>query len=198
MYSLKYEGQVDWSYEGKCKVMKTKLRISMAIVIASVMMVAGGTANAVVTLQEDGSWFVGKGDVQSAFGWDAKTTDANFEKVTFRYTKVEIETVDCITRDKGTVTLHGTVSATSETTRSTEYEIRKSGKRTTQVVTGAVVTRAGTPTTVGSAPDCSTVQGVVDSSSKVTVVTETLFAEIESTLKGKKNILIASIWEHNK
>ncbi len=178
--------------------MNKKLKFAIAVIVASLMFGAGGTANAAVTLQEDGSWFVGKGDVQSAFGWDSKTTDANFEKVTFRYTKVTEETVDCITRDRGTVTLHGTVSATSETTRSTVYEIRKSGKKTTQVVTGAFVTLTGTPSTVGSSPDCSAVEGVVDNSTKVTVVTETLIAEIESTWKGKKNILSASIWQHIK
>jgi hypothetical protein len=178
--------------------MNANSKIAAALLAASLLFGVGGSANAVVSLQEDGSWFVGKGDVQSAFGWDAKTSDTNFEKVTFKYKSVTEETVECVTKDRGSVTLHGTTASTSATERATVYEVRRSGKNSSQVVTGAFVKLSGTPSTVGSSPDCSTVGGVVDNSTKITVRTRTLLAEIEQSIKGKKNVVSAVIWEEIK
>jgi hypothetical protein len=172
--------------------MRLKKRAATGMIAAScVLAFTAATlapASAIVTRGDDGVWFVGKGDVQSLFGWDAKTSDAQFEGVTFTYKKTVTTTVDCITRYRGTVTVHGSITSTDGTQRTTAFDVRK-GKTT---VTGAWVQLFGAPVNTGSEPECE--EGEVDNSSKVTVTKEELFAHtLQAGRKGNTGLIWSEV-----
>jgi hypothetical protein len=58
--------------------------IATVSALAALALVGGVAAAAVTFNPDDGSGFVGKGDVQTAFGWNNKTLQENAESVEFR------------------------------------------------------------------------------------------------------------------
>lgn len=68
-------------------------------------LIVGSTAGAAVTPNYDadgkfdGTGFVGKGDVQDAFGWNNAATKANAGLVSFEYENVTRETKECRNRE---------------------------------------------------------------------------------------------------
>lgn len=152
------------------------------------------TANATV-LRTDSDvtgydWFVGKGDVQSAFGWTAKQSDANFPLVTFTYLKVVDIEYNCQLRDGQIVIDKGTATESSSTARVTAQDTRTSKNgTTTTTVTGAYVSLTGGPT-FSSSGGCS--EGSAVMSTAVRTTTETLTAH--STAAGRNGVSSAVIW----
>jgi len=65
-----------------------------AAVVAAVIS-AGAVDATVIRIDNGNTWTVGKGDVQSLFGWNAKTTDSQFQNVSFRYEKIRHSDVVC-------------------------------------------------------------------------------------------------------
>jgi hypothetical protein len=122
-------------------------------------------------------WFVGKGDVQSAFGWNAKQTDARFDDVTFRY-ELTVETVTrCVDTDKGTYSeVVGSMKEVSETIRTAAVDTRKNKSA---VTTGAFLTKTGTPVRNAHGGDCD--EGFARSSLKETTKSQTLIATYNGT-----------------
>jgi hypothetical protein len=177
-------------------------RFLVAAVAAALVVGAAGTASAIVTYDGD-AWTIGKGDVQSAFGWNAKQTDANFSSVTFEYKKVETTIYDCMNRITGTPTgrvVEGVKTDVSPTVRSTLVETRRNGS---SVVTGATVTRTGTPTgtdVVGTCEDNNDndINGIALRSPRETTTVETLTAKIPDANKGKTNVTEAVMWTETK
>jgi hypothetical protein len=130
-----------------------------------------GAAGAVVIRLDDGNtWTVGKGDVQSLFGWTAQMTDANFAGVIFSYQKQtdtqvtceyfvshdEIETIETpsktITR---TVTVKNAATFQDVSTRLMErqlqYEIKKNSNNN---VVGAKIWPGASSTTTDFSKAC--------------------------------------------
>jgi hypothetical protein len=68
-----------------------------------------GAALAAVTFDPDtGKGFVGKGDVQNAFGWNDKALSTNVGGVSFSYSTTQTHQWDCVTGDRGVVTVQST------------------------------------------------------------------------------------------
>ena len=76
-------------------------KIKMAGLAAG--LAAAGMAFASVTLNDDGTGFVGKGDVQTAFGWNNKAAQDNAKKVSFSFGEVATYSYVCVwTTGEGT------------------------------------------------------------------------------------------------
>jgi len=63
--------------------MRFNKRVWMFVIGAVAALTIGGGAGATVTVNNDGSGFVGKGDVQAAFGWNNAQFQRNAAAVTF-------------------------------------------------------------------------------------------------------------------
>lgn len=86
--------------------MLKKLTILMAVAMTALL--SATAAFAAVTFDPaTGEGFVGKGDVQKAFGWNNATMQANHEDVTFTYVLEESMEQDCASNDRGTFTVVG-------------------------------------------------------------------------------------------
>ncbi len=88
-----------------------KMKIIFGVSAAALMCTA---ANAAVTGDPASGWFVGKGDVQSAFGWNNATLQEEWasDSISFFYnTSVEYEVTCEWTTGKKTHTEVGTISA---------------------------------------------------------------------------------------
>jgi hypothetical protein len=129
-----------------------------AIALLSLLQVA-----AVTQLEADhpsgATWFVGKGDVQSAFGWSAKETDSRIDEVVFTYIREETREFDCVANNgengvRRVSTVVDTTVTREATTRSTAVETRTTGKRTASSVTGVWVTLTGTPSRLTTEVPC--------------------------------------------
>jgi hypothetical protein len=171
--------------------MNFKTRSAVVATIGAFMLALSAVpSQAIVYEVTDGSahFFVGKGDVQSAFGWDAKKSDANFDKVAFRYEDVTVETIDCVDGNGQSAEVVGTVFTTDSTFRSTAFTVRQ----TKVTVTGAWVTKVGNTNVKGAKPECA--EGKLQQSSARSVSTEKLIATISETIKGKTNVTEAVIW----
>ena len=136
----------------------------MAFIAAAVftsLFIVGGEASATVVRHDNGNtWTVGKGDVQSLFGWNAKTTDANFDKVVFEYQKVTTATGDCeytvVTGDRNLKirsSVTGTATVTKTMTRTLLVEVKRNGQGN---IVGATVSNGGSSTEVDIQKACET------------------------------------------
>ena len=180
-------------------------RSMLAALAAAALLVASAlpAVAAVIRLaDEDADFFVGKGDVQSAFGWDAKTTDTRIDSVTFTYTwerhyTFECRAVDGSGKDRTAHVLEG-LSGTRSTTRQTAYETRTSKRSTTTTITGVFVTLAGDPEV--DALTCPTMDDGLDwsvhpGSRTLVGETESLFAHTtQAGRKGATTSVSALIW----
>jgi len=168
--------------------MKKSIRAAVVASISAAALVfsASMSSAAVTRLVDDerGDWFVGKGDVQSAFGWDAKTTDSNFAKVVFSYKKTVETTFDCVNGSGNNATYVSNETTEQATSRITDLETRTGKKGTATTITGAFVTLTGTPTKTGSTPSCPV--GSVQNSSKTTITYEELFTSLTTTVTTRK------------
>jgi hypothetical protein len=118
----------------------------------------GAPAHAAVTLNTDsGSGFVGKGDVQSFYGWNNKALDTNASKIRFR-TQVKIVTVtswDCVTNQpNGNVRTTERVRRETTQTRNPITTVNRDKKKQ---VTGFTLT-GGVPTTTPVGNDGPTLE----------------------------------------
>jgi len=158
--------------------MLRKLLITTALA-ASFVVIGETISSAVVTRIDNGNtWTVGKGDVQSLFGWNAKTTDAQFQNVSFTYEKKRHSDVVCeytITYDESYVVVEEvggernsktvthtkskkhTVSGSyndesvSLMSRTLQYEMKKNSQGN---VVGATIWPGGSSTTVDLEEAC--------------------------------------------
>lgn len=108
-----------------------------------VFMVAASAAMfASVTFDpETGIGFVGKGDVQSAFGWNNSAAQNNAKNVTFTYTQTEEMRQDCYTdaneeQGKPDWQLTGYRTKTREVGSEVAYDARKKNQYTGYNLTG--------------------------------------------------------------
>jgi hypothetical protein len=173
---------------------KMKAKGLKAALLTGAIVIAGAVpVSAIVTYDEadvyEWDWFVGKGDVQSAFGWTAKQSDANFENVLFIFTKETVTVIGCVDTARGTYTeVIGSKTDSQTTDRATATEIRKK----TITVTGAFVTKTGAPVTESETGECSA--GYERNNLREVSVTEKLTALISETIKGKTQVSSAIIW----
>jgi hypothetical protein len=72
-------------------------RKAMVLTVAAAVFAASAAVMADVILNPDGTGFVGKGDVQSAFGWNNAQLQANAHLVTFSVTATQARTQECTT-----------------------------------------------------------------------------------------------------
>lgn len=145
------------------------------VAVLGVLGLCASAVSAVVIRVDNGNvWTVGKGDVQSLFGWDAKTTDAQFASVGFTYEKTTTANVLCEYEVTWDVSYEETVggeknqkvmqrSKTMRTSGSIEdvdkrsmikdlqYEVKKNAN---QVVVGATIWPGGSHTEVTTDSAC--------------------------------------------
>jgi hypothetical protein len=152
-------------------------RTVTALTVALMMLATiVGPAMAVVVYDAEDlhawDWQVGKGDVQSAFGWSAKQTDARFDAVTFTYTKVKTVVISCVNTANGQYQeIVGSKTEIDSTTRLNAVEPRRNKS---SVVNGAYITKTGQP--VSSESDSACTAGYERNGLKETSTRETLTA----------------------
>jgi hypothetical protein len=130
---------------------KTRYASMVALALASVMILSTAALGAVTFDPETGEGFVGKGDVQLAFGWNNKALQDNAAGVTFSYAEVGEYTVRCSRQhpQQGYQEMEfknreiGVESAI-------DYEKRRNGGVNNQI-TGFLLTGLGEETTSGDA-----------------------------------------------
>jgi hypothetical protein len=85
----------DISLVNTTKLMKTIKQSTLvkSILAAAACAAAGYVAYAAVTIEDDGTGFVGKGDVQLVYGWNNKQLQDNAESVDFRVNREEVTEV---------------------------------------------------------------------------------------------------------
>lgn len=120
---------------------------------ATALVAAAGMANATVTFQpETGTGFVGKGDVQLAFGWNNAQLQSRAAGVTFTFEASEVYTAVCTwTTGEGTrgESVHNVKHKRSVgVTGTVAYDARVRNQITGFNLTGY----AGTPTSSGDVP----------------------------------------------
>jgi hypothetical protein len=101
-----------------------------------------GVASAAWYVNDDGTGFVGKGDVQTAFGWNNKQLQDNAEGVTFSYASTETVEYDCqwTTGPDHNQTTHAvTRDKTTSISSSVERETRKNSQGKDGPVTGFIL-----------------------------------------------------------
>jgi hypothetical protein len=163
--------------------MNRRVWMKVAAVVTAVAAAVGvaGTASAVVIFDADDEatwdWSVGKGDVQSALGWNAKQTDARFNDVVFTYVKTTETVTGCV--DTATGRYNEVVGSKTDTDSTTRNNIVDDKRNKTQVVTGAYVTKTGAPITSGSDGECDA--GFARNSLRETSKTETLSVSWQGT-----------------
>jgi hypothetical protein len=147
--------------------MKTHTRIVLALVAC---VAAAVTAYATVMVDENGEGFVGKGDVQTIFGWNNAQLQANADQLTFHYsslsTTVQETTWACLNNGGNEV---GRSSTTTTTTGVSNPNAALA--RVRNQITGFNLTsdnadfEDGTPVTVGFEPGfCPSGQSFVEGS----------------------------------
>jgi hypothetical protein len=82
-------------------------------------------AYAAVDYDPEFGGYVGKGDVQSAFGWSNKELQAKGESVEFAYRVTADWTGECAVFERGQVTKSGTVVDTYATDKSVDFDVKK-------------------------------------------------------------------------
>jgi hypothetical protein len=130
-----------------------KLYLAIALALAT-MVVTAGAAFAIVTFDpESGTGFVGKGDVQLAFGWNDKQLQQNASSVTFSYDATENYEAVCtfITGEgtRGEKTHNVARERSSQVNSVIEYEKRTNPN---SKITGFRLTGLGTTTESGEVP----------------------------------------------
>lgn len=75
--------------------MKIKRFIGVVAIVGSMLMASTSMAGAAVELNDDGTGFVGKGDVQLVYGWNNKQLQDNADMVQFRSTIVSERSWEC-------------------------------------------------------------------------------------------------------
>jgi hypothetical protein len=74
--------------------------LMLAVAGVAVVALSAGLAGAAVTLNQDGTGFVGKGDVQTVYGWNNQSLQANAGNVDFRVSSASEVSWIC-TKDNG-------------------------------------------------------------------------------------------------
>jgi hypothetical protein len=164
--------------------MRPKNRILVAAT-TGVMMLALSAApvHGAVTELSDNVWFIGKGDVQTAFGWDAKTTDTYFDKVGFRHIQVTIKEVTCVSGSGNERRVTGVSTETSAVTKSVAMESRRNGS---SVVTGAFAEVGGK---LGDETKDECAEGEKPQGGKTTHKYEALVAFLKLDVTSKKGVI---------
>lgn len=124
----------------------------LSIFAAAAAAVVSTAAIAAVSVDETGNGFVGKGDVQLAFGWNNQALQRNASGVTFSYNAVEEYKYDCtftveVGKDK--------VREPRTQNRGTNTSVNSTIAYDTRVrnqITGFNLTGFGTTTADGEAP----------------------------------------------
>jgi hypothetical protein len=133
--------------------MKNKLTIG-ASVLAAALVFSASAAQGAVTMNSDGVGFVGKGDVQMAFGWNDRALQANAGGVTFNYVLAESFAITCSWTTgegtKGEKTHHVDRTTTASVIGTLAYDTRKNKNKD---VTGFILDGFGTMTTSGEVPE---------------------------------------------
>jgi hypothetical protein len=127
-----------------------KLLVGIVAALAALMLFAG-TAAATVTFDPNtGTGFVGKGDVQNAFGWNNAQLQANAGGVTFSYNTTDTYSAVC-----EFVTGTGTHQQTHDVTIPRHTSVNDTVEydaRTHKQVDGFILTGFGTTSTTGTVP----------------------------------------------
>lgn len=128
------------------KMSKTLLGVSICLAVA-------GIAFASVDFNPaTGTGFIGKGDVQDAFGWNDADLQANAAGVTFTYVSEQVYevTVEWLTGPEWKVTRHViTQTRTAGVNASVVYETRRNKQ---DKITGFDLLGLGSPTVSGTVP----------------------------------------------
>jgi hypothetical protein len=161
------------------------LRKWLAVIAGVALGVTGlsSSASAVVIYDAEGEydwdWFVGKGDVQSAFGWNAKQTDARFDEVTFRYELTVTTVFGCVDTERGTYNeVVGSMREVSATIRKTAVDTRRNKA---SVTTGFFLTKGGQPIKDESSSSCD--EGWMRNNLRETTRSSVLIATFDETDK---------------
>jgi hypothetical protein len=102
----------------------TMIRKAMVLTVAAAVVAASAAVMADVILNPDGTGFVGKGDVQSAFGWNNAQLQLNGENVEFSAIVSQTITQDCYTTGQNK-TFVGVRTGAKELATSVEYTARR-------------------------------------------------------------------------
>jgi hypothetical protein len=107
-----------------------KLRARNLVLALALVGAFAGVAFALVSFNPaDGTGFVGKGDVQTAFGWNDKLLTQNVGSVDFFYAATQTHQWDCVTRDKSVFTKVSTETTIHNVADEVAYQARKSGAK---------------------------------------------------------------------
>jgi hypothetical protein len=118
-----------------------KRTVTLLVALSSMLMLLlAGTANAAVTMTSwsNGTGFVGKGDVQTAYGWNNKRMQAESPSLGFFTTEINEFTGKC-----GPTFFRVTVERTTILASSVIYETRQGGKAGSGQVNGFNLTGEG-------------------------------------------------------
>ena len=125
-----------------------KLYLAMGLALVAMLVAAGAVFAAVNFDPATGTGFVGKGDVQTAFGWNNKQLQTNAAGVSFAYNTTDTYDAVCtfITGEgtKGEKTHTVTHSTSTQVSSQVAYDTRVKNQ-----ITGFNLTGLGTPTETG-------------------------------------------------
>jgi hypothetical protein len=132
--------------------MKTKTRIVLALVAC---VAAAITVYATVSIDDAGNGFVGKGDVQTAFGWNNAQLQANSGHLYFSYSASVVTTQDttwsCTNDRNDNVQDRARTTTTTTTTSNPNYgEARVKNQITGFNLTGGTANTTSTSSTTGN------------------------------------------------
>jgi hypothetical protein len=144
------------------------MRKSFVAAAAALAVVSTAAVASVTFDSSTGTGFVGKGDVQLAFGWNNAAAQKNATAVSFGYDAVDKYDVECYwetTTGNGRVVVHDiTVPRHTSVSSAVTYEARKTGQYTGYNLNGfgATTTNGTVPVVGGTCPGQSNVATIID------------------------------------
>ena len=143
-----------------------KLYLAMGLALIAMLVAAGAVFAAVTFNSSTGTGFVGKGDVQLAFGWNNAKLQSNASGVSFTYNAKDTYDVTC---EWDTETGHGTVHHDITVPRHTGVNSTIAyDARVRNQITGFNLTGFGATVTDGTVP---VVGGACPGNSDIAIIT---------------------------
>lgn len=135
--------------EGGFKMRRILSAVGAALALGLVVAMIGPASAAVTFDPETGTGFVGKGDVQMAFGWNNKAIQDNAGGVYFTYGDIETKTQECVAKDpedtqgQPTWIVVDTRARTRTVGAEVAYDARENSKGKNGPLTGFLLTGFG-------------------------------------------------------
>lgn len=150
----------------------------LLLAVAATALVSSAAFATVTFDTNSGTGFVGKGDVQLAFGWNNQALQRNAAGVTFTYDSTDLYSVECewdtTTGNGGTVHHDITVPRHTSVNSTIAYDPRKNSNGLNGPITGFFLNGFGSSTTEGTVP---VVGGNCPGNSNIALITSVTLVE---------------------